>query len=291
MQNLNEIRQHIRAVEQTRKLTNAMYLVASSRMKRALPYVEYDRMYFQKVEAAMEDILHSESIIHHPYLEDRGDARCAYIIVAGDKGMAGDYNTAVLNLCWERVKARPDPHIVTVGVIASRFFREKGIVPDWEVFGVSQDPSLENARTLTARVKEHFDRGVVDKVYLIYTAFFSTVSTRPVIRQILPLSIPDTQADNEREPEGPPMLYHPSPKEVFDRLVPEYMVSVVFAALVQSYASEHCARMNAMRGATDSADGMLKKLRQQYNLARQAAITREITEISAAAQALRLSED
>ena len=87
------------------------------------------------------------------------------------------------------------------------------------------------------------------------------------------------------------MLYHPSPKEVFDHLVPEYMVSVLFAALVQSYASEHCARMNAMRGATDSADGMLKKLRQQYNLARQAAITREITEISAAAQALRLSED
>ncbi len=288
MQNLNEIRQHVRAVEQTRKLTNAMYLVASSRMKRALPHVEYDRIYFKKVEAAMRDILRSEgSLPYHPYLEDRGDARCAYIVVAGDKGMAGDYNTAILNLCWQQAQAHPDPHIVTVGVMASRFFREKGIVPDREVFGFSQDPSLANARLLMAQVKEHFDSGDVDKVYLIYTAFFSTVSSRPIVRQILPLAIPGAEAGIAREMEAAPMLYHPSPKEVFDHLVPEYMVSVLFAALVQSYASEHCARMNAMRGATDSADGMLKKLRQQYNLARQAAITREITEISAAAQALR----
>lgn len=290
MQNLNEIRQHIRAVEQTRKLTNAMYLVASSRMKRALPHVEYDRMYFKKVEAAMRDILRSEgSIPHHPYLEDRGDARCAYIVVAGDKGMAGDYNTAVLNLGWQLAQSHPDPYIVTVGVMASRFFHEKGIVPNREVFGFSQDPSLANARLLMAQVKDHFDSGNVDKVYLIYTAFFSTVSSRPTVRQILPLSIPGVEVI-EKEQEAAPMLYHPSPKEVFDHLVPEYMVSVLFAALVQSYASEHCARMNAMRGATDSADGMLKKLRQQYNLARQAAITSEITEISAAAQALRLDE-
>ncbi len=294
MQNLNEIRQHIRAVEQTRKLTNAMYLVASSRMKRALPHVEYDRMYFKKVEAAMRDILRSEgSIPHHPYLEDRGDVRCAYIIMAGDKGMAGDYNTAILNLGWQQAQAHPNPYIVTVGVLASRFFREKGVVPNREVFGFSQDPSLANARLLMAQVKDHFDSSDVDKVYLIYTAFFSTVFSRPTVRQILPLSIPGTAAPGAgagiaKEIEASPMLYHPSPKEVFDHLVPEYMVSVLFAALVQSYASEHCARMNAMRGATDSADGMLKKLRQEYNLARQAAITREITEISGAAQALRL---
>ncbi|MEA5059677.1 MAG: ATP synthase F1 subunit gamma [Clostridia bacterium] len=290
MQNLNEIRQHIRAVEQTRKLTNAMYLVASSRMKRALPHVEYDRMYFQKVQAAMQEILRCGGRIHHPYLEDRGDARCFYIIVAGDKGMAGDYNATVLNLAWGHIQAHPNSHIATVGVMASRFFRERGVVPESEVFGLPQDPSLENARRLTAAVKDLFDSGAVDRVYLVYTAFYSTVRTRPIVRQILPLLLSDPQTC-EGDPEGGPMLYHPSPKAVFDRLVPEYMVSVLFASLVQSYASEHCARMNAMRGATDSADGMLKKLRQQYNMARQAAITREITEISGAAQALRLPED
>ncbi len=291
MQNLNEIRQHIRAVEQTRKLTNAMYLVASSRMKRALSQVEYDRAYFRKVEAAMRDILRDEAQHDHPYLEDREGDRCAYIIVAGDKGMAGDYNAAVLNLAWQEIKASPVPHVITVGVMASRFFRDKGIVPDREIFGVSQDPSLDNARTMMEEVKDSFDRGVVDRVRLIYTAFFSTVSSSPLARQLLPLDIPGAQPRDPREPEGTPMLYHPSPRIVFDRLVPEYMISLLFAALVQSYASEHCARMNAMRGATDSADSMLKKLRQQYNMARQAAITREITEISGAAQALRLPED
>lgn len=291
MQNLNEIHQHIRAVEQTRKLTNAMYLVASSRMKHALPLVEYDRMYFKKVQAAMRDILQCEGYTRHPYLEDRGCDRCVYIVVAGDKGMAGGYNSAVLNLAWQEATAHPNPHIITVGVMASRFFRERGLVPESEVYGLSQDPSLENARILTAGVKGLYDSGLVDRVYIIYTAFSSTVSTRPALRQVLPLDIPGVAPCAESGGQGTPMLYHPSPEAVFDHLVPEYMVSLLFATLVQSYASEHCARMNAMRGATDSADDMLKKLKQQYNMARQAAITREITEISAAAQALRLSED
>lgn len=287
MQSLNEIRQHIRAVEQTRKLTNAMYLVATARMKHALPHVEYDKVYFKKVEAAMRDILQYEGFFRHPYLENHPGDHCAYIVVAGDKGMAGDYNTAVLNLAWREISAHPNPNIVTVGVMAARFFKERGMKPSHEVYGLSQDPSLENARIMTAWVKDLFDSGKVDRVYMAYTAFHSTVSTQPVIRQLLPLSIPGVEPGVSQADQAIPMIYHPSPEAVFGRLVPEYMVSAIFAALVQSYASEHCARMNAMRGATDSADDMLKNLTQQYNMARQAAITREITEICAAAQALR----
>lgn len=291
MQSLNEIRQRIHAVEQTRKLTNAMYLVATARMKQALPHVEYDRVYFKKVETAMKDILQYEGFLRHPYLEESPCNHCAYIVVAGDKGMAGDYNSAVLNLAWREISAHPNPHIVTVGVMASRFFRERGVKPDHEVYGISQDPSLENARVMTAWVKELFDNTEVDRVFIIYTAFHSTVSTRPILRQLLPLAIPGVEINATKRGQATPMLYHPSPEAVFDRLVPEYMVSAIFAGLVQAYASEHCARMNAMRSATNSADDMLKALRQQYNMARQAAITREITEISAAAQALRPMED
>lgn len=293
MQNLNEIRQHIRAIEQTRKLTNAMYLVASSRMKKALSHVEYDRFYFHKVEAAMREILREGGKIHHPYLEDHGGERCGFIIIAGDKGMAGDYNAAVLETAWKQVQAHPTPYIATVGVMASRFFQERGVKPEQEIYGLSQDPSLENARLLASGVLEGYDGGMVDRVYLVYTAFYSTLRSHPIVRQLLPLSLSESEEEGMEEvPEqAAPMLYHPSPKAVFDRLVPEYIISVLFASLVQSYASEHCARMNAMQSATNSADDMLKALQQQYNMARQAAITREITEISGAAQALRPSED
>ncbi|MDR0840363.1 MAG: ATP synthase F1 subunit gamma [Christensenellaceae bacterium] len=285
MQSLNEIRHHIRAIDQTRKITNAMYLVASSRMKRVLSHVDYSRSYFHKVEDTLQDILSTSAGLSHPYLSERADARHTYVVVGGDKGMAGAYNSQLLHFAWEQICGQDNPRVITVGIMASRFFRHKGLLPEMEFFEISQDPSLFNARHITTEILSLYDRDETDRVYVIYTSFHSAAHYTPVLRQLLPLGL-DAGAEPDGHKPPPQLLYEPSPKAVFNLLTPQYLIGVLFCALVQAYASEHCARMNAMRSATENADEMLQKLQLQYNLARQGAITREITEIAGAAQAL-----
>ena len=288
MQNINEIRQHIRAIEQTRKITNAMHLVSSARMKKVMPQLDYNRMYFARVQNAMQEILaasDNDVTESHPYLADRGSSHITYIVVSGDKGMAGAYNENILNFAWDKMQGCQERHLITVGVTASMFFKSKGVIPDIEVMGASQDPSLVNARHLSRDLFNFYDMGLTDRVYVIYTAFFGTARYFPRIRQLLPIelsSYPPAPVRHEHE-----MIYHPSPKEVFDLLAPQYTIGILFGALVQAYASEHCSRMNAMQSATQNADEMLRKLKTQYNISRQASITQEITEIAGAAQALR----
>nr|MDD6335081.1 ATP synthase F1 subunit gamma [bacterium] len=288
MQNMNEIRQHIRAIEQTRKITNAMDLVSSSRMKRVMPHVNYNRLYFSRVQAAMEDIIASSQGFHHPYLDDRGDQSVTYIVISGDKGMAGDYNSNILNFAWEHMQGHPTRRLYTVGITATQFFSARGIEPEKQIIGASQDPSLYNARHMTQDIFRLYDAGQTDRVYVIYTAFFGTAKWYPVIHQLLPIPMAGYE---QAAGSGTQMIYHPSPEEVFHLLVPQYTIGILFGALVQAYASEHCARMHAMQSATQNADEMLKKLHTQFNIARQAAITQEISEIAGAAQALRALED
>lgn len=286
MQNLNEIRHHIRAIEQTRKITNAMHLVSTARMKRVMPHVEYNRLYFSRVQAAMQDILSSGDGLEHPYLAEPGGARTTYIVISGDKGMAGGYNSSLLNFAWERIQSssEKDRHLIAAGITASRFFKSKGVIPDTEVYGVSQDPSLLNARHMTQDIFKLYDQGQADQVFVIYTAFFGTAKFYPRIRRLLPIQMSSYPLPLSSH--ASPMIYHPSPEEVFRLLVPQYTIGILFGALVQSYASEHCARMNAMQSATENADKMLKRLRIQYNMARQAAITQELSELVGAFEAL-----
>jgi len=281
MQNINEIRHHIRAVEQTRKLTNAMHLVSSARMRRIMPAVEYNRLYLSHVESAMNEILLSTPNFDLPYLHDRGAAHKTYIVFAGDKGMVGSYNNDVLKFALPYVASADKSFLVTFGIMASRFFSRQGIQPDLEVYGASQDPSLENARHMTQDIFRLYDSRKIDQVYVIYTEFINSAKHEPRIRQILPLETAQFK-DVKRKEE---MICHPSTKRVFQLLMPQYILSILYGALVQSYASELCARMNAMQESTTNADELLKKLNMNYNIARQAAITQEITEIMSSAMA------
>ncbi len=285
MQNMNEIKQHIRAIEQTRKITNAMHLVPSSRMKRVMPHVEYNRTYFDRVQAAMRDIVTSSEGFDHPYLRDRGDKNVTYIVISGDKGMAGAYNANILNFAWEHMQKHENRHLITLGVTASQYFKKKGVLPDIEIFGASQDPSLYRARHMAQDIFYFYDEGLTDRVYVVYTAFFGTAKWYPRIRQLLPIQMGEYGELLSKH--VTPMIYHPSKEEVFHLLVPQYTIGILFGALVQAYASEHCARMNAMQNATQNADDMLKKLHTQYNMSRQSAITQEITEIVGGANAMR----
>jgi F-type H+-transporting ATPase subunit gamma len=197
--------------------------------------------------------------------------------------MCGGYNTQLLQFAESQVhKGEGDPKIITVGVYAEQYFRKHGYEPFLTVYGASQDPSLYNARSISEAVIQLFLSGECAEVYVIYTGFLSTGNQKPLIRRLLPLS-----AEPAQDAAPPEILYEPSPQLVFDLLTPQYATGLIYCALVQAYASEHAARMRAMQSSTENADEMLARLKSQYNMARQAAITREIIEISGAANAQR----
>ena len=165
MENVSEIRHHIAAVGETRKITNAMELVSSAKMRKFSGYIPYNQQYFEKLQTTMKDILMSSQNISHPYLETHRGHRRAYIVMAGDKGMAGSYNETVLSFAYQEIQRYPGSHLATVGVFANDFFRKKGMVPDYEVVGMAQNPSLYNAMELSQAVIDLFDSGQVDEIW------------------------------------------------------------------------------------------------------------------------------
>jgi F-type H+-transporting ATPase subunit gamma len=292
MHNLNEIKRHIRSVEQTRKITNAMYLLSTSRMRRAITNAAYNNEYFMRVRSTVKGILARSKGIRHPYLEDRGSARAVFIVVAGDKSLCGPYNDNILDFAFERIRRHSKRYLVTIGIVATHYFVKNGIVPDLELIGVAQNPSLTDARNIIEQVFEMYDQNQMDEVFVISTRFVNTLNQYPRAVRLLPLEIEDygdvsTEADVDVDED---ILFEPSAQVVFNTLVPQYAIGLLYGSLVQAVASEHCARMNAMQKATTNADDMIRRLRVEYNSARQFTLTQEIGEISAAANAIRGEE-
>jgi F-type H+-transporting ATPase subunit gamma len=286
MQKANEIRHRISADEEIRKITNAMYLVSTSRLRKVLQHIEYNNTVFRRIQTAMKDLLEHTDNVTHPYLTKRSGNRCTYVVIAGDKGLAGSYNSDILNLAMSYMEEHgKERSLISVGLVAGEFFRAHGMHPDVEVLGTIQDPTLSNARKITFDILEMYDKNLTDEVHVIYTSFFGETKNKPVARRLLPLMISDYD-DIEDSPHAETLTYEPSANEVFSHLVPQYLIGILFGAIVQSYAGEHYARMNAMQSATKNADEMLRMLKMQYNMARQTAITEEIIEISGAGEVL-----
>ena len=282
MASVSEIRHHISAVDQTRKITNAMQMVSSARMKKFSGYIPYNAEYFKKLRSTMKDILESSQDVDHAYLRPHRGERRTYIVIAGDKEMAGSYNHNILNMAYEEIRQHPGCYVVTVGQIATHFFRKRGIEPEYEVPGAAQDPSLYNATQLALPVMEFFDQNQTGEIYIFFTLYCGE-DGRPVLKpqksRLLPIRLSDFSRVETTE-DLHNMIYNPSPQEVFDQLVPQFVISRIYDAFVQSYAAEHYSRMNAMQSATRNADELLKQLNLDLNIARQTQITQEITEIS-----------
>ncbi len=281
--NISEIREHIKAVRETRQITNAMYLLSASHMKKTLPQVEYTREYFHRIRAAVKDILTHSPGIEHPYLAGykktpKGARRPGYLVMAADKGMAGAFNHNVLSFAYERIPWDKNPYVATIGIYATEFFTRKGVPPDREFLGMAQNPTIGNARALEDELFALYDTGEISSLSIIHTRFVNSATQYPREVRLLPLSLADLQNvaleyEFDRE-----MLYHPSPLEVFYWLVPQYAVGLLYGTLAQSYAGEHCARMCAMQSATKNADELIGRLTKTYHNARQLRITQELTE-------------
>ncbi|MBE6569803.1 MAG: ATP synthase F1 subunit gamma [Ruminococcaceae bacterium] len=285
------IKNHIKAIRQTRQITGAMYLLSASRMRQTIKRIEYNLEYMQRLRATIKDIIiHTGGQIRHPYLNGRKhDNTCLFIVITGDKGLCGGYNTNLLHFAEEQMAKFTDKkkRLAVIGIVGEEHFRAKGIEPDYCWRGVIQNPAMYSARAMTDILVEEFENRGTDEVFVIFTHYKNAMQQEPVMMKLLPLSEGDFRDVSVEYEYKSDIIFEPSPEVVFQKLVPQFMVGSLFNALIQASTSEHASRMNAMQTATSNADEMIAKLEIEYNQTRQLQITNEITEIAAATESIK----
>ena len=273
-----DIKNRIRSLESTRQITKAMEMVASSKLRRAQEQVMATRPYFEALQDTVYRILAANREFTSPYLQVRQGNRVLVVVIAGDRGLAGGYNSNIFKLVQAQNRDA-ELTVLPIGRKALEYFRSHCVSIYTQGGSDGTDVSVGSCFTLAKAVCSSFRRGEFDSIYLAYTEFVSVLSQTPKIMQILPL---------ERQPHDPKLgqvtLYEPDSETVFNAIVPEYLGGVLYGVMCESRASEQAARRMAMDSATKNADEMIGDLRLKFNRARQAAITQEITEIVAGAK-------
>ena len=271
-----EIKNRIRSMESTKQITKAMEMVAASKLRRAQAQVAASRPYFEILRDTVDDIVENNRDFSSPYLTKRPVKKVAYIVIAGDRGLAGGYNSNILKLVQSRI-AGQDATVLPIGKKAVDFFRARKVPMLTENYAVAADMGIGDCFSVSKQLSKAFRNGDFDEVYVAYTSFVSVLSQVPAVMPLLPL------VREQKKQEGPSrdFLYEPDCTEVFAAIVAEYLGGILYGALCESRASEHAARRTAMDSATSNAEDMIADLSLKFNRARQAAITQEITEIVA----------
>jgi F-type H+-transporting ATPase subunit gamma len=283
------LRRRIGSVQNTKKITRAMELIAATRVVKAQVAAGESRPYAEHITSVIEDLAGAGTTVTHPLLRQAESVRKVGIVVlTSDRGLAGAYNSSVIRPAEREIMAAKaagkDYSLITVGKKAQSYFRFRNYKIDAAFSGISDRPTYENAREVAAAVVARFEDDV-DTVELIYTQFVSMGVQKVINRRFLPL---DTSGVAASGPGGPTAMFEfePSPSAVLESLLPRYVESRLFAALLDSAASEHANRQRAMKAATDNAQELITKLQRKMNQARQDTITTEIMEIISGAEAL-----
>jgi len=285
MATLKQIRQRIRTSKNIQQITRAMKLVAAARLNRAKNRVEEARPYSQKMREFMSSVGGGGDLPAHPLLERRPIRRATVVLITSDRGLAGSYNNALIRKASDFVREiEGELDLITVGRKGHQFFGKRGFRVGEVVSVPTAGAGLEDAVALTNRIRRMYESGETDAVYLVYSRFYSPIRQVPEIVQVLPIEPP--QNDSGEGVGGADYEFEPDPEELLGLLLPKYLLTVVYQAMLESSASEHGARMTAMTSATDAAGKMIAELTLKANRARQAGITKEILEIVAGAEAL-----
>jgi F-type H+-transporting ATPase subunit gamma len=277
-------------VQSTMKITRAMELIASSRILRAQARVEAARPYALQLSAAMQDLAAHASSISHPLLDVREQpAKAGVLVVTSDRGLAGSYNSNVLKVGEQAIAdARGrglEPVVYAIGKKAVGYFRFRGVPMRQTWQGFSEVPPYEKADEIGRALIEDFSAGEIDELSCAYTDFRSAFTLRATLQRFLPIA-PEEVSGTSQDHVDPEYLFEPEPEQILDHLLPQYLITKVYAALLESAASENAARRRAMKAATDNAEDIIKILTRQANRARQDEITTEISEIVGGAEAL-----
>jgi len=270
-----EIKNRIRSMESTRQITKAMEMVASSKLRRAQAQVASSRPYFEILYSTIQDIVSSNRDFSSPYLTQRPAKKIAYIVIAGDRGLAGGYNSNLFKLVMSQIEGK-DVTVLPVGKKAVDYFKSHNVPLLTDQYAHAENVSLGDCFTMAKSLCKQYLSGQFDQIQVAYTNFVSVLSQTPNALPLLPLVQQDLKKSVQSD-----IVYEPDSTAVFEAIIPEYLGGIVYGALCESRASEQAARRTAMDSATQNADEMIADLSLQFNRARQAAITQEITEIVA----------
>ena len=273
-----DVKNRIRSVESTMHITKAMQLVASSKLKKAKERMEHSRVFFTALYDTLSELERANGDDTSIFVRAREVKKACFVVVAGDRGLAGGYNSNVFRMVQETAGNTPYC-VVPIGKKALEYYRKIGVEVVSEDFSVVSAVGLPQCSKLGKLLADGYRKKEYDAVYLVYTDFVSMLLQQPDQKKLLPLAV-----DESKEQKKTFILYEPSATGVFNQIIPEYLSGMAYGAICESYASELAARRTAMDSATKNASDMIDALSLQYNRARQGAITQEITEIVAGSE-------
>ncbi|MNC08496.1 ATP synthase gamma chain [compost metagenome] len=283
---MRDIKRQIKSVQNTRQITKAMEMVAASKLRKAQEKAEAARPYSEKLKEVVSSIASSTQDVTHPMLVSRPVKKTAYLIVTSDRGLAGGYNANILRkltmLLAEKHKSKDEYALFVIGRKGRDFLRRREYPIVEEVTEMSDTPKFSDIKSIAYSAVKQFETGVYDELYICYNQFVNAISQVPTVDRLLPM---DTVGGAEHQGPSANYEYEPSPEGVLEVLLPKYAETLIYSAVLDGKASELGAKMTAMGSATKNASKMIGELRLTYNRARQAAITQEITEIVAGANA------
>ncbi len=287
MPSLGDVKRRIGSVKNTKQITNAMNLVSASKLQKAKSTVAKTTPYFNEMRNVVSSVVKNSKGINHPFLIEKDGKKALIITITSDRGLCGGYNANISKEVFHFIEDKEES-LYVIGNKGYDYFnrRKKNIVG--RINGISENPTYDDARILGEFAVEGYNNGDFDEVYVAYTEFKSTITHIPSILKLLPVDTNEfaSEEDDTAETKMSLMKYDPSEEEVLTYIVPKYINTVIYGALVASSTCEQAARMTAMDAATENANEVIGNLTLVYNRARQSAITQEITEIVSGANAL-----
>jgi len=290
---MKEIKRRRASIQSTSQITKAMKLVSTVKLQKSRSKAEQSKTYFTLMHETISSILEKSSGLDHKYLKLNKTGKKAVIVITANRGLAGGYNNNIIKLVTSKLD-KNDTLVYSIGKKGEDGLKRKGYEIVGEYPEIINSPLYQDASDITKLLLEEFEKGIVSEIYLAYTGFKNTVVHIPTFLKLLPISSKDIDFNSEQangvekteHSYKSQMNYSPNEEEVLNAIVPKYMASIIFGALQQSVASENGARMTAMENATNNAEELIEELGLSYNRARQGAITQELTEIVAGANAI-----
>ncbi|MCR4587467.1 MAG: ATP synthase F1 subunit gamma [Lachnospiraceae bacterium] len=285
-----ELKERIDSIGETLKITNAMYLISSTKLRKARKDLEENEPYFETVQHMMDYTMkHLPEGYTHPLLDLRenipeNNTRKAILCITADKGLAGSYNHNILKITEEKLRPDSNDTLFLMGEVGRHYFANRGIHISGQFHYTIQNPTLSKARAITGLLLERYRNEQIDELYVVYTNMKNSLEMEPVIKQILPLNHMDNtnyfrHAKKKNYEEE--ILMNPTPDDVIENVIPNYIAGFIYGVMIESFCAEQSARMTAMDNANKNGKELLDELKIQYSRMRQGQITQEITEVAA----------
>ena len=286
MATMREIKRRRGSIQSTQQITKAMKLVSTVKLQKARGRAENSKAYFEYMYKTVTSMLAKAGDVDHPYLKGGNSDNIGIVVITSNRGLAGGYNANIVRMIMASELPKEKVRLYTVGRKGADGLARKGYTITADYSDVIDEPTFADAKEMGKQLLTDFANGEIGEIYVAYTEFKNTVSHIPKLMKLLPVNPEDLQAEQEEQDELALMNFEPNEEEAISLLIPKYLTSILYGAFVEAVASENGARMQAMDAATNNAEEIINDLELKYNRARQGAITQELTEIIAGADAI-----